>query len=105
MTFEQADRLLREILIFLNRQGGSYRQITNVGKIQETILTALATGRFFYDQTSFVCWSFTGEHLHIEHAAGDLAVIRRVVRKLIKQGLSWERPARNRVINKPRKRS
>lgn len=105
MSFDEADRLLKEILVFLHKQGGAYRQIKNVGVIQKNILTALAIGRFFYDQKSFVCWSFRGDLLHVDEAAGDLKTIRRILRKQIKIGMSWDRPERKRSIYRPDKRS
>ena len=105
MSFDEADRLLKEILVFLHRQGGGYRQIRDVGGLQKNILIALATGRFFYDQNSFVCWIFNGDLLHVQEAAGDLKAIRRILRQQIRTGVSWARPERNRSIYRPDKRS
>lgn len=105
MLFDEADKLQKEILVFLNKQGGAYRQIKNVGTIQKNILTALATGRYFYDKSAFVCWTFINDVLFVQEAAGDLSKIRRVLRKQIKKGMSWNRPERNKVIFSATKRS
>lgn len=106
LTFEEADDLLKRILVFLKKQGGPYTRITDVGNKQRVILSALARGHFYFDNETFVCWEFFGDLMHVHEAAGKLTTIRRVLRKNIKQGLSFYRHNRNnyRLVSSAKKR-